>query len=105
MESIGSWRKLPKKKSAYRNEKSDQLIREIKNSLDRGAEMGQLLSLLMTWINIQLKHGREFDEIAAGLNEFDIPTVSGVGIWRAETVDYLIGMHGKGRIPGDRFQK
>ena len=105
MESIGSWRKLPKKKSAYRNEKSDQLIREIKNSLDRGAEMGQLVRLLLPWIKIQMGHGRTLDEMADGLNTMGIPTTSGIGQWRAETVDYLIGRHGAGRMPGERYQR
>jgi len=105
MESAGSWRKLPKKKSVYRNEKTDRIIREIKRSLDHGAGMGALVRLLMPWLNIQVRHGRTLDEIADGLNELEIPTTSGIGQWRAETVDYLINMHGRGRIPGDRFQK
>jgi|GEM_PF-2078220 hypothetical protein len=104
MEGIASWRKLPKKKSVYQNEKTNRLIQKIRESLDGGAEMGALVRLLMVWVKIQMRHKRSLSEIADGLNELEIPTTSGIGQWRAETIDYLISMHGRGRIPADQFR-
>ena len=86
---ISSHRKLPEKKRIIENEKTDKLIREIKKSLSRGAKMGQLMFLLLQWIEIQEAHKLNLDEIAEGLNELEIPTISGIGKWRADTIEYL----------------
>ncbi len=89
MESNGGWRRLPEKKRIIQNEKTDRIIREIKKSLSRGVQMGQLMFLLLQWIEIQEEYKLNLDEIAEGLNELRLPTISGIGKWRADTITYI----------------
>ena len=86
---INSHRKLPRKKRIIENEKSNRLIKEIRKALDRGVKMGQLVFLLLQWIEIQENHNRNLDEIADGLSELRLPTISGIGKWRADTIAYI----------------
>jgi hypothetical protein len=50
-----------------------------------------LTPLLFKWIEIQLKHGLSVDDIAGELNDLKMPTLSGRGSWRSDTIEYLIG--------------
>ena len=90
MESNGGWRRnLSEKKPVVHNEKTDRIIKEIRKALDRGVKMGQLVFLLLQWIEIQENHKLNLDEIADGLNELEIPTISGIGKWHADTIAYI----------------
>jgi len=86
---INSHRKLPKKKRIIENEKTDRHLKEVRIALDRGVKMGQLMFLLLQWIEIQEEHKLNLDEIADGLNELMLPTISGIGKWRADTIAYI----------------
>ena len=50
-----------------------------------------LTPLLFGWIDIQLKHGLSVEDIAEELNNRKMPTLSGIGSWRSDTIEYLIG--------------
>jgi hypothetical protein len=50
-----------------------------------------LTPLLFKWLDIQLKHGLTVEDIARELNNLKMPTLSGIGSWRSDTIEYLIG--------------
>lgn len=51
----------------------------------------EMTPLLFGWIEIQLKHGLGVEDIAGELNNLKMPTLSGRGSWRSDTIEYLIG--------------
>jgi hypothetical protein len=51
----------------------------------------EMQPLLLGWIKIQLKHGLSVDDIAGELNNLKMPTLSGIGSWRSDTIEYLTG--------------
>jgi len=85
-----SWRKgIRKEKPIIKTESAESLLNTIRDRIAQGHQIGILLHLLNRWLKIQLRHGRSLDAIATGLNSAGIPTLSGAGQWRADTVQYL----------------
>ncbi len=86
-----SWRKgIRKEKPVIKNAPAEKLFKSIQVRLSEGHQIGTLLHLLNPWIKLQLKYKRSFDSIAAGLNSAGVPTISGVGQWRPDAVQYLV---------------
>lgn len=70
--------------------KIDSILIKIKDSLSRGDKLVNLTPVLSRWIKTRLKKGSTFHEIADKLNEANIPTLSGIGQWRADTIEYIL---------------
>ena len=92
--SSSSFRKPYKDEShrkEYRQTKSAQkIIERIQTNLTKNKPVGSQLQLLKKWLAIQVKYERTLEDISHDLNELKIPTISGIGKWRAEDLLYLL---------------
>ena len=68
----------------------NHFLSKIKDSLDRGEQLKFLLPALAKWMKSELKKDVDIYEIADKLTDANIPTVSGRGRWRVDTIKYLL---------------
>ena len=74
------------------NNTTKRILKEIGSNLSGKNYLPmEIQALLFRWIEIQLKHGLSVEDIAGELNRLEIPTLSGRGSWRSDTIDYLTG--------------
>jgi hypothetical protein len=80
-----------KPKKALENTITKRILKEIWSNLSEKKYFPtDLTPLLFGWIEIQLKHGLSVEDIAEELNNRKMPTLSGIGSWRSDTIEYLI---------------
>jgi len=81
-----------KPKKPLENTITKRILKEIGPNLSEKKYLPtEMTLLLLRWIEIQLKHGLSVEDIAGELNNLKIPTLSGRGSWRSDTIEYLIG--------------
>jgi len=87
MKSTGR-RNIPKK-TIIRNSVAENILKKIRSSEKESLPV-EMVPLLSKWIKIQLKHGLSLEEIAKELNNLEVPTLSGLGAWKSDTIEYLL---------------
>jgi hypothetical protein len=81
-----------KPKKALENTTTKRILKEIGPNLsEKNYFPTDLTPLLFKWLDIQLKHGLTVEDIAGELNNLKMPTLSGIGSWRSDTIEYLTG--------------
>jgi hypothetical protein len=81
-----------KPKKPLENTITKRILKEIGSNLSGKKYFPtDLTPLLFRWIEIQLKHGLTVEDVAGELNNLKIPTLSGIGSWRSDTIEYLTG--------------
>jgi hypothetical protein len=81
-----------KPKKALENTTTKRILKKIEPNLsEKNYFPMEMTPLLFGWIDIQLKHGLSVEDIAVELNNLKMPTLSGIGSWRSDTIEYLIG--------------
>ena len=84
--------KLRKPKKALENTTTKRILKKIEPNLsEKNYFPMEMTPLLFGWIEIQLKQGLSMEDIAGELNNLKMPTLSGRGSWRSDTIEYLIG--------------
>jgi len=79
-----------KPKKPLKNTITKRILKEIGANLSGKKYFPtDLTPLLFGWIEIQLKHGLTVEDIAGELNNLKMPTLSGRGSWRSDTIEYL----------------
>ena len=81
-----------KPKKALENKTTERILKEIWSNLSgKNYFPTEMTPLLFKWLDIQLKHALTVEDIAGELNNLKMPTLSGIGSWRSDTIEYLIG--------------
>lgn len=78
-------------KTVLRNKVTGRLLKKIRANISKKNHLpSKLIPTLFLWVEIQLEHGLSIDEVASALNDLNIPTLSGLGVWRSDTIEYLL---------------
>jgi hypothetical protein len=92
--ALAGWRRglrVRKKKAVIQNSITERILQEIRSNLSQRESVSvEMAPYLAKWAKIQFKHGLDPEGIADSLNDIGIPTLSGRGAWRGDTVKYLL---------------
>ncbi len=91
--ALAGWRRILKKrkKAVIQNSATECILQKIKSNMFQEKSLSDEIALYIAkWAKIQFKYGLDPEDIADALNDIGIPTLSGRGDWRGDTVKYLL---------------
>ena len=91
--ALAGWRRILKKrkKAVLQNSVTERILQKIRSNLFQEKSLSiEMAPYLSKWAEIQFKHGLDPEDIADALNDIGIPTLSGRGVWRGDTIKYLL---------------